>query len=209
MTLMNTLLSSPLPCCVWIVALLFGSVTSDANAADTSQAVWKQYLHASPFSYSTNDSTYVVNKLSAQLDTIPLSGADPRIVTHVRAVKRWLAAYPEYRARATAAYEEAYRQGKLLKKPSEWVGGEVGKSMADKNDRLARAFGGALGELIGGLANEAYSQSSGEAAAASVMRPLVEEARALSEVEFELDRMLGVAPTNHLRRLIGRFGGRY
>ncbi|RBP41243.1 hypothetical protein DES53_10774 [Roseimicrobium gellanilyticum] len=206
---MNSFLSSPLACCVWLVTLLFGSVTTDASAADASQAIWKQYLYSSPFSYSTNDSIYVVNKLSTQLDNISLSGADPRIAAHVRAVKRWLAAYPAYRARASAAYDEAYRQGKVLKRPTEWVGGEIGKSMADKNDRLTRAFGGALGELIGGLANEAYSQSNGEAAAASVMRPLLEEARALSEMEFQLDRMLGVAPTNHLRRLVGRFGGRY
>ncbi|MFZ4596358.1 MAG: hypothetical protein ACOYOF_19025, partial [Verrucomicrobiaceae bacterium] len=35
---------------------------------------------------------------------------------------------------------------------------------------------------------------------------LIEQARYLSEEEFEIDRMLGVAPSNHLRRILGRFG---
>ncbi|WP_395752916.1 hypothetical protein [Prosthecobacter sp.] len=173
--------------------------------ADGNQQTWRRYLHASPFSYSTSDSIAVVRNLNAELTALPAYGADARIAAHINAVRQWTASYPSYRIRAGAAYDEAYQQGKAWARPSGWAGKTIGRGMS-QDDGLSQAFGGALGELIGRLGNEMYSRGSGEAAAAEIMRPLIQEARRLSAAEFEIDRMLGVAPTNHLRRILGRLG---
>ncbi len=202
---MNLIKSLRIVCGAMLAALFTSCAGVGPAVSGPTPSAWQRYLHASPFSYSTSDSITVVRNLSAELESIPLNGLHPRVAAHISAVNRWTASYPAYRTRAGEAYSDAYQQGKSWAKPSGWVGKKVGQGMSD-DDGLSQAFGGFLGELIGRLGNEVYSQSSGSAAAARVMRPLIEQARYLSEEEFEIDRMLGVAPSNHLRRILGRFG---
>ncbi len=201
---MNLIKTLRVVCCAMLAALLTSCAGVGQAVSGPTPSAWQRYLHASPFSYSTSDSITVVRNLSEELNSISLNGLDPRVAAHISAVKRWTASYPAHRTRAGEAYSDAYQEGRNWAKPSGWVGKKVGQGMSD-DDGLSQAFGGLLGELIGRLGNEMYSQSSGEAAAARVMRPLIEQARYLSEEEFEIDRSLGVAPSNHLRRMIGGF----
>lgn len=202
---MNLIKSLRVVCGAMMAAFFTSCAGVGPAVSGPTPSAWQRYLHASPFSYSTSDSITVVKNLSAELDAIPLNDLHPRVAAHIQAVKRWTASYPAYRIRAGEAYSDAYHQGKIWEKPSEWLGEKVGQGMSD-DDGLSQAFGGFLGEMIGRLGNEVYSQSSGQAAAARVMRPLIEQARYLSAEEFEIDRMLGVAPSNHLRRMLGRLG---
>lgn len=193
--------------CLALATLSLASCAGFSQLDAPSQATWNQYLHASPFSYGTGDSVQVVRNLRAELGDISTVGVHPRLAAHIEAVERWTAAYPGYRIRAGLAYDEAYEDGKRWARPTGWLGRQVGKGMGE-DDALSRSMNGMFGELAGRLGNEMYSRSSGEAAAARVMRPVLQEALLLSLEEFELNRIAGTAPTQHLRSLIDRLGGR-